>query len=226
MPPSVSCASSNGVLRVAVFGSYYRGFYVLNELLFGPLRERVKVVGVATDDTGSSFISRTKRIWQYPHTLVETNLVRDLARNNQISVFEDRVKHQHFRDVFCGSWRPDLCIMATFGQLIDETLFTYPSNGFFNLHPYDGAQWPSVYAGGNPFDAMIRDGLRSCVIGLHHVDATFDTGTLVTKSDDIAIPPGVSVPDMHKITSPFAASLLRQTLEKILEGSGRARWTR
>jgi hypothetical protein len=56
MPPSVSCASSNGVLRVAVFGSYYRGFYVLNELLFGPLRERVKVVGVATDDTGSSFI--------------------------------------------------------------------------------------------------------------------------------------------------------------------------
>jgi methionyl-tRNA formyltransferase len=218
MPLPVSRQNSSGKLRVAVFGSYYRGFYVLNELLFGPLRDRVNVVGVATDDPGQSFISRDKRVWQYPHTPAETRLVRDLASSHQISVFEDRVKHPNFRDVFYGEWRPDLCVMATFGQLIDETLFTYPSAGFFNLHPYDGGRWPSEYAGGNPFHAMIRDDLRSCAIGLHHVDATFDTGALVAKSERIAIPPGVSVPEMHKITSPLAALLLRQTVEKILEG--------
>jgi methionyl-tRNA formyltransferase len=209
--------SQGDILRVAVFGSYYRGFYVLNEFLFGPLKDRVKIVGVATDDPQKSFISRGKRVWQYPHTPAETRLVRDLASSHQIPVFDERVKLQNFRNEFCNNWRPDLCIMATFGQLIDEALFKYPSAGFFNLHPYDGGQWPSAYAGGNPFHAMIRDGLRSCVIAMHHVDATFDTGTLVGKSDSIAIPAGSSVTDMHKITSPFAALLVRKEVARILK---------
>ena len=37
--------------RIAVFGSFYRGFYLLNELLHGQFeRASVCVVGVATDD--------------------------------------------------------------------------------------------------------------------------------------------------------------------------------
>lgn len=212
--------SKSEVLRVVLFGSYYRGFYVLNELLSGPLKDRLQVVGVVTDDPDQSFISRDKRVWQYPYTPEEARLVRRLAISHGINVVEDRVKHPKFRNVF-HTWSPDLCVMATFGQLIDPVLFDYPSVGFFNLHPYDGGRWPSIYAGGNPFQAMIADGLTSCVIGMHHVDATFDTGALVAKSERIAIPPGISVPDMHKISSPFAALLVRQTIEGVLNTRAR-----
>ena len=51
-------------VRVAVFGSFYRGYYVLNELLMGDIADQVEVVGVATDDPASTFISADKRVWQ------------------------------------------------------------------------------------------------------------------------------------------------------------------
>ena len=53
-------------IRVALFGSYYRGYQVLDELLSGPLSAHVTVVGVATDNPDNTFISRAKRVWQYP----------------------------------------------------------------------------------------------------------------------------------------------------------------
>ncbi len=45
-------------LRVAVFGSFYRGFYVLHELLEGVIKDRIQVVGVATDDPTQSYVAR------------------------------------------------------------------------------------------------------------------------------------------------------------------------
>jgi methionyl-tRNA formyltransferase len=206
----------NEILRVALFGSYYRGFYVLHELLSGPLSDRIEVVGVATDDPDSTFVSRSRRVWQYGYTIDERNMVRALAQTHGIQVYQDRVKTLEFHKTFREHWRPHLCVMATFGQLIDETLFTYPASGFYNLHPYDGGDWPSAYAGGNPFNAMIQDGLQSCLIGMHAVDGTFDTGPLIANSSRIAIPPGASVTDMHKITGPIAALLIRRELARIL----------
>ncbi len=143
-------------------------------------------------------------------------MVRNLASRESIQVFDGRVKDQAFHELFKHTWRPDLCIMATFGQLIDMPLFSYPPQGFYNLHPYDGKKWPSKYAGANPFATMIRDCLPTCVIGMHHVDSTFDTGALVRTSEIVAIPPSVSVTDMHKITSPIAALMVRYEIERIL----------
>jgi methionyl-tRNA formyltransferase len=206
----------NDLIRVVLFGSYYRGFYVLHELLSGPLSDRIKIVGVATDDPDNTFISRSRRVWQYAHTIDERNMVRALAQTHGIPVYQDRVKTPEFHKIFRENWRPHLCIMATFGQLIDEALFTHPVHGFYNLHPYDGGEWPSVYAGGNPFNAMMRDGLQSCVLGMHAVDSTFDTGELIANSSRIAIPPGASVTDMHKITGPIAALLIRREVARII----------
>ena len=83
---------NNGRIRTAVFSSYYRGYYVLDELLSGPLSAHVTVVGVATDNPANTFISRAKRVWQYPHTETEANLVRDRAQLQGLPVFDGRVK--------------------------------------------------------------------------------------------------------------------------------------
>lgn len=203
-------------MNVVLFGSFYRGFFILNELLFGPLRDRVRVVGVATDDPTAPFVSAHKRVWQYPHTRQEETLVADLARKHDIPVYTGRVKDADFYGIYEHQWQPDLCLMATFGQRIDARLFTRPTRGFYNFHPSDNGAWPSCYAGGNPFSAMAEQGEPCCVMSLHEVDELIDHGRRVAVSDPIWIPPGASVVDMHKISSPMAALLLRRELPGLL----------
>lgn len=210
------------MLRVVVFGSYYRGFFVLNELLFGPLASRVKVTGVATDDPSAPFINASRRVWQYPHTHEEEVMIKELCWREKLPFYDQKVKSEDFYSIFEQNWKPDVCIMATFGQRINERMFRYPKYGFYNLHPSDDAAWPSRYAGCNPFQHMLQDRAGHCVISMHHVDDGFDTGERVAVSEKIYIPPDASVPDLHKVSSPIAALLVRSEIAKILDSPERA----
>ena len=208
----------NAPVRVAVFGSFYRGFYVLAELLHGRHREKFQVVGVATDDVSQPFISGAKRVWQYPHRTDEETMVEDLAARHAIPAWKGRVKTEDFYALHENTWRPDLCIAATFGQRIDARLYRHPRLGFYNIHPCIPAGWPSRYAGPNPFQAMKDDGRESVVAALHLVDDGFDTGTLIAYSEPVAFPPEASIIDMHKITSPLFA---RFAIEALVARIGR-----
>ncbi|MFN0184495.1 MAG: formyltransferase family protein [Aquabacterium sp.] len=210
------------VARIAVFGSFYRGYHVLDELLNGPVRQRFHVVGVATDDVSQPYISSGKRVWQYEHRADEETMVRELAQEHGVPVHEGRVKTDGFRRTFGHDWAPDLCIAATFGQRIDEPLFGFPRLGFFNLHPCIEGEWPSPYAGPNPFQALIADGRRHARVALHRVDAGFDTGELIALSPRIAIPPGATVVDMHKLSSPVAAAFAVATLASLVDAAAAA----
>lgn len=203
-------------VRIAVFGSFYRGFYVLSELLKGALADHVEVVGVATDDVGAPFISRDRRVWQYPHRPEEEVMVEELARLHGLPVYKGRVKTDDFYATYENDWRPDICISATFGQLISDRLFQFPSLGFFNLHPCVDDGWPSRYAGPNPFQALLDDGHDHAVIALHAVDGGFDTGRLIGLSDKVYFPPKPTVVDLHKATAPTAAKFFVQELGRLL----------
>lgn len=204
------------MLRVAVFGSFYRGYHVLHELLVGDLAGRLEVVGVATDDPAQAFVSPGKRVWQYPHSSHERDMVARLAGEHGIAVWKERVKTPEFRTVFTQQWRPDVVVMATFGQKIDAPLFGFPRFGFFNLHPCLDDGWPSRYVGGNPFRELIDDQVPYCVIAMHQVDDDFDTGPLRAFSERIPMPPGAGVVDLHKLTAPVAARLAVRELSRLL----------
>jgi methionyl-tRNA formyltransferase len=208
--------------RIAVFGSFYRGFYLLNELIHGDLREQVTVVGVATDDPGASFVSADRRVWQYPHTPYERNMVAELALEHGLEPYAGRVNSQAFYDLFESSWRPDLCVMGTFGQRIGKKLIDAPALGFYNLHPCIDDAWPSKYIGGNPFEALMQDSQRySCVV-FHGIDEGFDTGPFIARTDRIAMPRQTTVTDMHKISAFAAAQLASQEIGKIVRANRRA----
>ena len=208
--------------RIAVFGSFYRGFYLLDELLYGSLSDKVSVVGVATDDPDSTFVSAANRVWQYPHTAYEKRMVGELAREHGFEPYLGKVNSQGFYELFEGTWKPDLCVMGTFGQRIGKRLIDAPELGFYNLHPCIDDAWPSKYIGGNPFEALMQDGQRySCVV-LHGIDEGFDTGPFVARTDRIALPRETTVTDMHKISSFAAAQLASQEIGKILLSNRRA----
>jgi methionyl-tRNA formyltransferase len=203
-------------VRVAVFGSFYRGFHVLSEMLKGPIATQVQVVGVATDDVSSGFVSRERRVWNYPHTKTEEVMVEQLAIAHHIPIYKGRIKTEEFYDMYEHEWRPDVCISATFGQRISSRLFQYPPMGFFNLHPCINDGWPSHYAGPNPFQALLKDKSDHAVIAMHEVDDGFDTGKLIALSEKIYFPPDASVIDLHKSSSPLAAKFFAQELGKLL----------
>ncbi|HAT33632.1 MAG TPA: formyltransferase domain-containing protein [Janthinobacterium sp.] len=203
-------------VRVAVFGSFYRGFHVLSELLKGPLAGRLRIVGLATDDVSSNFVSRDRRVWSYPHQYEEETMVENLAAEHGISTFKGRVKTAEFYQLYEQEWRPDICISATFGQRIDARIFSLPQMGFYNLHPCIDDGWPSRYAGPNPFQGLLEDRSDHLVIVMHEIDDGFDTGKLVAMSEKIFFPPHASVIDLHKSSSPLAAKFFAQELDKLL----------
>lgn len=217
LPPTpAETAGPDPRWRVAVFGSFYRGLHVLQTLLQGALATQVRVVGVATDDPSQPFVSPHKRVWQYPHTPEEALMVRRCAEQAGLDVYTGRVKTPAFYDLYENTWRPDVCVMATFGQRIDARLHRFPPLGFFNLHPCVEDGWPSRYAGSNPFDALKRDGHRHAVVALHRVDDGFDTGPLLAYSPQVAMPPEASVVDLHRTTAPVAAQLVERELGRLL----------
>ena len=202
-------------MRVALFGSFYRGFFVLRELAELQKKGRISLVGVATDDPDCSFVSPGKRVWQYPHSAFERGLVSAEAQTLGHLAYTGRVKTAEFYKKFEEEWRPDICFMATFGQKINQRLFSFPKSGFFNFHPSFDDCWPS-YPGGNPFAEMLQDHKPYCVISMHRVDANFDTGELISRSPRLYFPHGVTVTDLHKLTSPDAARLVREYLDSIV----------
>ena len=201
--------------RIAMFGSYYRGFYLLNELLHGEISNQFTVVGIASDDPQANNIAANKRVWQYPHTSYEERMVAELAKEFDVETFNGTVNAQPFYDIV-DQWKPDICIMATFGQRIKSRLINIPPLGFYNMHPCIDDSWPSQYVGGNPFQALMFDGKRYCTIAFHAVDESFDTGSLIEMSKRIAFPKEASVTDMHKISSFAAEQLAGSALQKII----------
>jgi methionyl-tRNA formyltransferase len=202
-------------IRIAMFGSFYRGYYVLDELLHGPLHQHFTVVGVATDDVSQAFISSKVRVWQYPHLPGEETMVERRSQEHGVPVYKDRVKCDAFYKLLENDWAPDLCVSATFGQRIDARIFSFPKLGFFNIHPCIDDGWPSKYAGPNPFQALMDDGHDHTKAALHRVDDGFDTGELIAMSSRVAMPPDATVIDMHKITSPVIARFAVYELAKL-----------
>jgi methionyl-tRNA formyltransferase len=203
--------------RVALFASFYRGFFVLDELLRGPCSALVQVVGLATDDPAQPFVSPGKRVWQHPHTRYEQVMVSQMAQAHGIPVYTGRVKSPEFYEMIETQWRPDICVMGTFGQKIDARLFNYPRLGFFNIHPCAYGIWPTRYPGANPYGEMIDDNVTHLNIALHRVGDVFDAGELVGMSESIPLPAKTCVTDLHKLSAPAAGHLVGREIMRIIK---------
>ncbi|MCX6925375.1 MAG: formyltransferase family protein [Verrucomicrobia bacterium] len=216
-PPCNLLAASEAKTRVVVFGSFMGGYHVLKELLFGSLASRLVVAGVATDDPTQPFTHANVRLWKYPHTRDEELMVTRFAQEHGLPAFTGRVKTPEFHERMSNDWRPDLCLMATFGQKIPSTLIAYPKRGFYNFH-HSGDTWPS-YPGPDPIAAMVRDGRKHLVLTIHRVSDVIDGGAFVAHSHEVAIPSGINAVGMHRITWPQMGPFIRREVGAMLDAA-------
>lgn len=201
-------------VRVALFGSFHGGHTVLSELLEPPLAELIDVTGVATDVPTQPFVHADVRLWKYPHTEEEERLVPKLAFENGLPLFTGRVKTPEFERTFTHEWRPDLCLMATFGQLIPKRIFQVPRLGFYNFHHSDEA-WPS-YPGPDPIRDMLRDGKTHVVINMHEVSEVLDGGRFVARSHRVRLPADANAVVVHRLTWPQMGEFIRNQVKRLV----------
>ena len=214
-PPSIYLTTvPSPKVRVAVFGSFHGGYHVLRQLLREPLASHVTVTGLATDDPKQPFTHANVRLWRHVHTKIEEEWVAKMARTNGLPVFRGRIKTPEFERMFVEDWAPDLCLMATFGQMIPERIFTVPRLGFYNFHHSD-VTWPS-YPGPDPIGDMLRDGKTHVVITMHEVSAVLDGGRFVAHSPRVPLPPDGNGAIVHRMTWPRMGGWISEPVARLI----------
>ena len=145
------------------------GYHVLSELLLVNFADRVQLVGVATDDPNPSPTPKV-RLWKYPHGRRRNySCASSPCRSN--CLFSPVVKSPlSFTSCCSGDWKPDLCLMATYGQKISNHIITLPRRGFLQFSPQRPDR-PSSPARPDCRDAA-RDGLKHLVP--HHAQRSDD----------------------------------------------------
>jgi folate-dependent phosphoribosylglycinamide formyltransferase PurN len=206
-------------LRVAIFGSFYRGEQLIRAILaFKHEHPRlIDFAGIATDDPFHPRTSPDKRVWQYlsdEEKAVHVRGIVTLAQAHKVPVWQGNIKGPKFASTF-AAWKPDVVYMGTFGQRIPRHLFEQPAYGFLNFHPtVDHRKWPS-YVGGNPFSEMIAQGERHGAIALHEVNEEFDDGPLISFSGNFRLLPNDTVVALHQRTAVEAGKMVEWHLREL-----------
>lgn len=206
-------------IRVAVFTSGIRGYWMLRELFNQDFQDRlgIEIVGVATDDPNLKHSNAKGRgVWKYGYDPeFEPQLVPRICRQHGIVAYTGSIKTSEFRKTFEEDWKPDIGLMNVYGQFLPPTIFKIPPLGFYNFHATSGEHWPA-YQGPDPFTEMMANSVARCCLAFHKVVDEVDGGDLVCYTDRAEIPAGATVPDLHMITAPLAVTLLRRILPEIL----------
>ncbi|WEG11629.1 methionyl-tRNA formyltransferase [Pullulanibacillus sp. KACC 23026] len=110
-------------------------------------------------------------------------------------------------------YEPDLIVTCAYGQILPESLLKEPKLGCINVH----ASLLPEYRGGAPIHHAIMDGKDETGITIMYMVKALDAGDMLTQVR-VAIGPEDTVGTMHDKLSLAGASLLSETLPKLIKG--------
>jgi methionyl-tRNA formyltransferase len=114
--------------------------------------------------------------------------------------------------------RPDLLVLADYGQIVPAELLDMPRFGAINLHP---SLLPR-YRGASPIQAAIMAGDTETGVSLIRMDAGLDTGPVIAQRRQ-PLTRSETAPELEASLALVAADLLHETLEQWLSGQIEAR---
>ena len=197
-------------LKVLLCPGYIRGVYVIGELLSGPLSEICSVVAALPDNRKRN---GKFRFWQY---LTEEE--KDTAENMVIDPLEragvpvcNALSKTDIAHNFVAEYKPDIGILANFGDIVPENIIEQFPLGIYNTHASDLPK----YAGGTPYADAIDAGETHFWISLHEVDKGVDTGHVMMKIGPFPIYPGTKPMDLYPIGVWPTMFLIRSFLQEV-----------
>lgn len=103
--------------------------------------------------------------------------------------------------------KPDLIIVAAYGQLLSETIINLPKFGCLNIH----ASLLPKYRGASPIQAALMNGDSETGVTLMKMDKGMDTGAIIAQ-DKIKIDSSDNYFTLEKKLADLGANLLTKTL--------------
>ncbi|WLR43579.1 methionyl-tRNA formyltransferase [Bacillus carboniphilus] len=167
------------------------------------INEGYEVVGVVTQPDR---IKGRKKVLTPPPVKVE-------ALKHQIPVYQpEKVRNKKDLDELLRI-EPDIIITAAFGQILPNDLLDAPKYGCINVH----ASLLPELRGGAPIHYSIIQGKSKTGISIMYMVEKLDAGDILSQVE-VAIEETDTVGTLHDKLSVAGASLLQETLPKLLEG--------
>jgi methionyl-tRNA formyltransferase len=140
--------------------------------------------------------------------------VKVLAERLGLPVLQPaRLKEAHALEQL-QSWRPDLIVVAAFGQILRKEVLELPPYGCINVHASLLPRW----RGAAPVQAAILHGDQETGITIMKMDEGLDTGPILSQRS-LAINPEDTGGSLSERLARLGAELLADTLPGYLDGS-------
>ncbi len=110
-------------------------------------------------------------------------------------------------------WRPDLIVVAAFGQILRAHVLFMPEHGCLNVHASLLPRW----RGASPIQHAILAGDKETGVSLMQMDEGLDTGPVFVQ-DSISIRREETAATLHDRLADLGADMLARHLESILDG--------
>ena len=111
------------------------------------------------------------------------------------------------------AWRPQVIVVAAFGQLIPRSILALPDLGCLNVHPSLLPRW----RGASPIQAAILNGDTETGVTIMRLDAGLDTGPIVAQTR-LALDNEVTGGELSLQLAEVGADLLTDTLPAYVIG--------
>lgn len=138
--------------------------------------------------------------------------VKNKAQEYHIPVFQPEKIRTNFEEI--KQSEPDLIVTCAYGQIIPKDLLEIPPLGCINIH----ASILPKYRGGAPIHHAIINGEKETGITIMYMNEKMDEGDII-KIAKIPITPEDNVETLHDKLSTLGATLLKETLPSILNGT-------
>jgi methionyl-tRNA formyltransferase len=187
-------------LRIVFFGTPQFAVPTLHALL----ESRHRVCGVVTQPDRPR--GRGQKVVDAP--------VKALAVERHLPILQpDRLRDPAV-EAAIGDWRPDLGVVAAYGNIIPERLLALPRFGMINVHP---SLLPK-YRGAAPVHRAIIDGVPETGVTIMRVAKALDAGAMFAKAHRAVGPDETSDVVEHDLAT-IGAGLLVSVADQIEAGT-------
>ncbi|MBP6016196.1 MAG: methionyl-tRNA formyltransferase [Candidatus Promineofilum sp.] len=139
--------------------------------------------------------------------------VKVVAEAAGIPVYQPRSLRQEAAAETLRQWRPDIIVVAAFGQILRPHVLSLPRHGCLNVHASLLPRW----RGASPIQHAILAGDATTGVTLMRMDEGLDTGDMYTR-ESLTIDPRETAATLHDRLAALGAEMLRRWLEAILDG--------
>lgn len=140
--------------------------------------------------------------------------VKEAAQALGIPVFQPaRVRDSEFMEEMCRI-RPDLIVVAAFGQILPEELLNLPAFGCVNIH----ASLLPKYRGAAPIQHAVLNGEKESGVTIMRMGTGLDTGDMIAK-EAVSLAPDETGGTLFDRLSAAGAELLIRTLPSVFDGT-------